>query len=166
MPASQYGGRHRRHASRNSGDKPAGVLILHEPSCGANEMFAELATAAATDVPEFELPLIELRRRRAAPGKQNMSSFRPGCWAVACPTNPAEPQCHGFREEQKLTDPIERTLSRLGEQMTERISWPAMTTAEQPKTSCRQFERNVTVTSRCRCVAEVTIAASASQAAS
>jgi quercetin dioxygenase-like cupin family protein len=43
-----FGARGRRHAVRNVGDQPARVLILSAPSCGLDEMFAEI-DAAATD---------------------------------------------------------------------------------------------------------------------
>ena len=40
-----FGGRGRRHAFRNVGDKPARVLMLSTPSCGLDQMFAELDAA-------------------------------------------------------------------------------------------------------------------------
>jgi mannose-6-phosphate isomerase-like protein (cupin superfamily) len=42
-----YGARGQHHAFRNTGDAPARVLILCAPSCGLDQMFAELETAAA-----------------------------------------------------------------------------------------------------------------------
>jgi hypothetical protein len=49
-----FGARHRRHAVRNVGDQPARVLILSAPSCGPDEMFAELDAATAAGLPEIE----------------------------------------------------------------------------------------------------------------
>jgi len=45
-----FGARHRRHGYFNVGDRPARVLVLCAPSCGLDQMFAELdgATAAGT----------------------------------------------------------------------------------------------------------------------
>lgn len=48
-----FGARNRRHAIRNVSDQPARVLILSAPSCGLDQMFAELDTAAAAGMPEF-----------------------------------------------------------------------------------------------------------------
>ena len=48
-----FGARHRRHAYRNVGDQPARVLVLCAPSCGLDQMFAELDAAAASGMPEF-----------------------------------------------------------------------------------------------------------------
>jgi quercetin dioxygenase-like cupin family protein len=48
-----YGARGRRHAFRNTGDAPARVLILCAPSCGLDQMFAELETATAAGMPEI-----------------------------------------------------------------------------------------------------------------
>lgn len=46
-----FGARDRRHALRNVGDQPARVLILSAPSCGLDQMFAELDAAAAHGTP-------------------------------------------------------------------------------------------------------------------
>jgi quercetin dioxygenase-like cupin family protein len=48
-----FGARGRRHAFRNVGDKPARVLILSAPSCGLDQMFAELDAATAAGMPAF-----------------------------------------------------------------------------------------------------------------
>jgi quercetin dioxygenase-like cupin family protein len=48
-----FGARGRRHTFRNVGDKPARVLILSAPSCGLDQMFAELEAATAAGMPEF-----------------------------------------------------------------------------------------------------------------
>jgi quercetin dioxygenase-like cupin family protein len=48
-----FGARGRRHTFRNAGDKPARVLILSAPSCGLDQMFAELEAATAAGMPEF-----------------------------------------------------------------------------------------------------------------
>jgi quercetin dioxygenase-like cupin family protein len=48
-----FGARGRRHAVRNAGDRPARVLILSAPSCGLDQMFAELDAATAAGMPEF-----------------------------------------------------------------------------------------------------------------
>ena len=48
-----FGARGRRHTFRNVGDKPARVLILSAPSCGLDQMFAELDAATAAGMPEF-----------------------------------------------------------------------------------------------------------------
>jgi quercetin dioxygenase-like cupin family protein len=48
-----FGARRRRHAFRNIGDQPAHVLILSTPSCGLDQMFAELdgaTEAGMTDI--------------------------------------------------------------------------------------------------------------------
>jgi len=45
-----FGARHQRHAYRNVGDLPARLLVLCTPSCGLDQMFAEL-DAAAKDMP-------------------------------------------------------------------------------------------------------------------
>jgi quercetin dioxygenase-like cupin family protein len=47
-----FGARNRRHAVRNVGDQPARVLILSAPSCGLDQMFAELDAATADGIPE------------------------------------------------------------------------------------------------------------------
>jgi quercetin dioxygenase-like cupin family protein len=47
-----FGARHRRHAFRNAGDKPARMLILSVPSCGLDRMFAELEAATADGMPQ------------------------------------------------------------------------------------------------------------------
>jgi len=49
-----FGVRRRRHAFRNVGDQPARVLILSAPSCGLDQMFAELEAATASGMPEIE----------------------------------------------------------------------------------------------------------------
>lgn len=48
-----YGARHRRHAYRNVSDQPARMLVLCTPSCGLDQMFAELDTATAVGMPEI-----------------------------------------------------------------------------------------------------------------
>jgi quercetin dioxygenase-like cupin family protein len=48
-----FGARGRRHALRNAGDKPARVLVLSAPSCGLDQMFAELDAASASGMPEM-----------------------------------------------------------------------------------------------------------------
>ena len=48
-----YGARHKRHAYRNVSDQPARVLVLCTPSCGLDQMFAELDAATAAGMPEF-----------------------------------------------------------------------------------------------------------------
>ena len=45
-----FGARGRRHAFRNVGDKEARALILSTPSCGLDQMFAELSGATAAGV--------------------------------------------------------------------------------------------------------------------
>lgn len=47
-----FGARHRRHAFRNVSDQPARVLVLSAPSCGLDQMFAELDAATAAGVPD------------------------------------------------------------------------------------------------------------------
>lgn len=47
-----FGARGRRHAIRNVADKPARVLVLCAPSCGLDQMFAELDAATAAGKPE------------------------------------------------------------------------------------------------------------------
>jgi quercetin dioxygenase-like cupin family protein len=42
-----FGARGRRHAYRNVSDQPARVLVLCAPSCGLDQMFAELDAASA-----------------------------------------------------------------------------------------------------------------------
>jgi uncharacterized cupin superfamily protein len=49
-----FGGRGRRHAFHNVGDTPARVLVLSTPSCGLDQMFAELDAATAAGSPAFE----------------------------------------------------------------------------------------------------------------
>lgn len=49
-----FGARHWRHGYRNVGDQPARVLVLCTPSCGLDQMFAELDAAAAGGVPDFD----------------------------------------------------------------------------------------------------------------
>jgi quercetin dioxygenase-like cupin family protein len=48
-----FGARRRRHAIRNVGHQPARVLILSAPSCGLDQMFAELDAAAAEGMPDI-----------------------------------------------------------------------------------------------------------------
>jgi quercetin dioxygenase-like cupin family protein len=48
-----FGARGRRHAYRNGSDRPARVLVLCAPSCGLDQMFAELDAATAKGMPEF-----------------------------------------------------------------------------------------------------------------
>ncbi|RRI02064.1 cupin domain-containing protein [Mesorhizobium tamadayense] len=48
-----YGARHRRHGYRNVGDQPARVLVLCTPSCGLDQMFAELEAATISGMPEM-----------------------------------------------------------------------------------------------------------------
>ena len=47
-----YGARHKRHAYRNVSDQPARVLVLCTPSCGLDQMFAELDAATTAGMPE------------------------------------------------------------------------------------------------------------------
>jgi quercetin dioxygenase-like cupin family protein len=47
-----FGARHRRHAFRNVSDQPARVLVLSAPSCGLDQMFAELDAATAAGISE------------------------------------------------------------------------------------------------------------------
>jgi quercetin dioxygenase-like cupin family protein len=48
-----YGARHRRHGYRNVSDQPARMLVLCAPSCGLDQMFAELDAASAKGMPEL-----------------------------------------------------------------------------------------------------------------
>jgi quercetin dioxygenase-like cupin family protein len=48
-----FGARGRCHGYRNVGDKPARVLVLCAPSCGLDQMFAELDAATAAGMPEM-----------------------------------------------------------------------------------------------------------------
>ncbi|TIQ01182.1 MAG: cupin domain-containing protein [Mesorhizobium sp.] len=48
-----FGARGRRHAIRNDADKPARVLVFCAPSCGLDQMFAELDAATAAGTPEM-----------------------------------------------------------------------------------------------------------------
>jgi quercetin dioxygenase-like cupin family protein len=48
-----FGARGRRHAIRNVGDKPVRVLVLCVPSCGLDQMFAELDAATAAGMPDM-----------------------------------------------------------------------------------------------------------------
>jgi len=48
-----YGARHRRHGYRNVSEQPARVLVLCTPSCGLDQMFAELDAATAAGMPEL-----------------------------------------------------------------------------------------------------------------
>lgn len=48
-----FGPRGRRHAYRNVSDQPARVLVLCAPSCGLDQMFAELDAATAAGMTEF-----------------------------------------------------------------------------------------------------------------
>lgn len=48
-----FGARGRRHAFRNVSDQPARVLIVSTPSCGLDQMFAELEAATAAGTPDF-----------------------------------------------------------------------------------------------------------------
>jgi quercetin dioxygenase-like cupin family protein len=47
-----FGARDQRHAIHNVGDQPARVLILSAPSCGLDQMFAELDAATAAGIPD------------------------------------------------------------------------------------------------------------------
>jgi quercetin dioxygenase-like cupin family protein len=47
-----FGARGQRHAIRNAGDQPAHVLVMCVPSCGLDQMFAELDAASAAGLPE------------------------------------------------------------------------------------------------------------------
>jgi len=49
-----FGPRHRRHGYRNVSDRPARVLVLCTPSCGLDQMFAEVNAADAQGMPGFE----------------------------------------------------------------------------------------------------------------
>ena len=48
-----FGAHGRRHAFCNVSDQPARVLILSAPSCGLDQMFAELEAATASGMPEI-----------------------------------------------------------------------------------------------------------------
>ncbi|TIM23727.1 MAG: cupin domain-containing protein [Mesorhizobium sp.] len=48
-----FGARGRRHAVRNDADKPARVLVFCAPSCGLDQMFAELDAATGAGMPEM-----------------------------------------------------------------------------------------------------------------
>jgi mannose-6-phosphate isomerase-like protein (cupin superfamily) len=48
-----FGPRGRRHAIRNIGDEPTRVLVLSAPSCGLDQMFAELDAATAAGMPDI-----------------------------------------------------------------------------------------------------------------
>jgi quercetin dioxygenase-like cupin family protein len=48
-----FGARGRRHAIRNVADKPARVLVFCAPSCGLDQMFAEMDAATAAGMPEM-----------------------------------------------------------------------------------------------------------------
>jgi quercetin dioxygenase-like cupin family protein len=48
-----FGARRRRHAFRNVSDRPARLLILSAPSCGLDQMFAELDAATTVGMPEM-----------------------------------------------------------------------------------------------------------------
>lgn len=50
-----FGARHRRHAVRNFGGETARALILSAPSCGLDQMFAELDAAAARGTTGIEM---------------------------------------------------------------------------------------------------------------
>lgn len=49
-----FGARRRRHAFRNVGAQLARALVLTTPSCGLDEMFAELEAATAHRTPPIE----------------------------------------------------------------------------------------------------------------
>lgn len=49
-----FGARHRRHAISNVGTQPAHVLVLSAPSCGLDQMFAELDAASGHHKPSIE----------------------------------------------------------------------------------------------------------------
>jgi quercetin dioxygenase-like cupin family protein len=49
-----FGARRQRHALRNISDQPAHALVLSAPSCGLDQMFAELAAATTTRAPGTE----------------------------------------------------------------------------------------------------------------
>ncbi len=49
-----FGARQRRHGYRNVSDQPARVLILSAPSCGLDQMFAELEAATASGTTGLE----------------------------------------------------------------------------------------------------------------
>ena len=48
-----YGARHKRHGYRNVSDQPARLLVLCTPSCGLDQMFAELEAATISGIPEM-----------------------------------------------------------------------------------------------------------------
>src|SRR5439155_10945894 len=48
-----YGARHKRHGYRNVSDQPARLLVLCTPSCGLDQMFAELGAATVSGIPEM-----------------------------------------------------------------------------------------------------------------
>jgi len=48
-----YGARHRRHGYRNVSDQQARVLVLCTPSCGLDQMFAELDAVTAAGMTEM-----------------------------------------------------------------------------------------------------------------
>jgi hypothetical protein len=52
-PAGSFSARGRRHAFGNAGNQPARVLILCAPSCGLDQMVAELQAATARVMPEI-----------------------------------------------------------------------------------------------------------------
>jgi len=45
-----FGARHRRHGYRNVSDQPARVLVLCAPSCGLDQMFAEIDAAGMPEM--------------------------------------------------------------------------------------------------------------------
>ena len=49
-----FAARHMRHAYRNVSDQPARMLVLCTPSCGIDQMFAELEAATAHGRPAIE----------------------------------------------------------------------------------------------------------------
>jgi len=49
-----FGARHKRHAYRNVSDQPARMLVLCTPSCGLDQMFAELEAATAAGMTAIE----------------------------------------------------------------------------------------------------------------
>jgi quercetin dioxygenase-like cupin family protein len=49
-----FAARHKCHAYRNVGDQPARMLVLCTPSCGLDQMFAELEAATARGMPAIE----------------------------------------------------------------------------------------------------------------
>jgi hypothetical protein len=50
-----FGARRRCHAFRNVSDRPARLLILSAPSCGLDQMFAELDAATTAGMPEMAM---------------------------------------------------------------------------------------------------------------